>query len=134
MRELSFSAVKLMDGQKVVVHDLAYDAPDQVCEVRVNKVINPTNKKSMIISSIEFFNDEFLYVYKNNQCVNGEFEVYSYENSTIETCLSFIPTIGNALLIGGIISKTFSEVSNILIREPQRDIVTMICFLSLTGF
>lgn len=81
MRELSFSAVKLMDGQKVVVHDLAYDAPDQVCEIKVNKVINPTNKKSMIISSIEFFNDEFLYVYENNQCVNGEFEVYSCEKN-----------------------------------------------------
>ena len=81
MPELSFSAVKLMDGQKVVVHDLAYDAPDQVCEVRVNKVINPANKKNIISSSIEFFNDEFLYVYKNNQCVNGEFEVYSCEKN-----------------------------------------------------
>lgn len=81
MRELSFSAVKLMDGQKVVVHDLAYDAPDQVCEIKVNKVINPMNKKSMIISSIEFFNDEFLYVYENNQCVNGEFEVLTYEGN-----------------------------------------------------
>ena len=81
MRELSFSAVKLMDGQKVIVHDLAYDAPDQVCEIKVNKVINPMNKKSMIISSIEFFNDEFLYVYENNQCVNGEFEVLTYERN-----------------------------------------------------
>lgn len=81
MRELSFSAVKLMDGQKVVVHDLAYDAPDQVCEIKVNKVINPTNKKSMIISSIEFFNEEFVYVYKNNQCVNGEFEVLTYDEN-----------------------------------------------------
>ena len=81
MRELSFSAVKLMDGQKVVVHDLAYDAPDQVCEIKVNKVINPTNKKSMIISSIEFFNEEFVYVYKNNQCVNGEFEVLTYDKN-----------------------------------------------------
>ena len=81
MRELSFSAVKLMDGQKVIVHDLAYDAPDQVCEIKVNKVINPMNKKSMIISSIEFFNDEFLYVYENNQCVNGEFEVLTYEGN-----------------------------------------------------
>lgn len=81
MRELSFSAVKLMDGQKVVVHDLAYDAPDQVCEVRVNKVINPVNKKNIIISSIEFFNDEFVYIYKNNQCINGEFEVFTYEES-----------------------------------------------------
>ena len=81
MRELSFPAVKLMDGQKVVVHDLAYDAPDQVCEVRVNKVINPVNKKNIIISSIEFFNDEFVYIYKNNQCINGEFEVFTYEES-----------------------------------------------------
>ena len=81
MRELSFSAVKLMDGQKVIVHDFAYDAPDQVCEIKVNKVINPMNKKSMIISSIEFFNDEFLYVYENNQCVNGEFEVLTYEGN-----------------------------------------------------
>ena len=81
MRKLSFSAVKLMDGQKVVVHDLAYDAPDQVCEIKINKVINPTNKKNMLISSIEFFNDEFLYVYKNNQCVNGEFEVLTYEGN-----------------------------------------------------
>ena len=81
MRKLSFSAVKLMDGQKVVVHDLAYDAPDQVCEIKINKVINPMNKKSMIISSIEFFNDEFLYVYENNQCVNGEFEVLTYEGN-----------------------------------------------------
>lgn len=81
MRELSFSAVKLMDGQKVVVHDLAYDAPDQVCEIKINKVINPTNKKSMIISSIEFFNEEFVYVYKNNQCVNGEFEVLTYDEN-----------------------------------------------------
>lgn len=81
MRELSFSAVKLMDGQKVVVRDLAYDAPDQVCEIKVNKVINPTNKKSMIISNIEFFNDEFVYIYENNQCVNGEFEVFTYEGN-----------------------------------------------------
>ena len=81
MRKLSFSAVKLMDGQKVVVHDLAYDAPDQVCEIKINKVINPTNKKNMLISSIEFFNDEFLYVYKNNQCVNGEFEVLTYDEN-----------------------------------------------------
>ena len=81
MRKLSFSAVKLMDGQKAVVHDLAYDAPDQVCEIKINRDINPTNKKSMVISSIECFNDEFLYVYKKNQCVNGEFEVYSYEKT-----------------------------------------------------
>ena len=81
MRKLSFSAVKLMDGQKVVVHDLAYDAPDQVCEIKINKVINPTNKKSMIISSIEFFNEEFVYVYKSNQCVNGEFEVLTYDKN-----------------------------------------------------
>lgn len=81
MRKLSFSAVKLMDGQKVVVHDLAYDAPDQVCEIKINKVINPTNKKNMLISSIEFFNEEFVYVYKNNQCVNGEFEVLTYDGN-----------------------------------------------------
>lgn len=81
MRKLSFSAVKLMDGQKVVVHDLAYDAPNQVCEIKINKVINPTNKKNMLISSIEFFNDEFLYVYENNQCVNGEFEVLTYDKN-----------------------------------------------------
>ena len=77
MRELSFSAVKLMDGQKVVIHDLAYDATDQVCEIKVNREVNPVNKKSTIISSIEFFNEEFLYIYSNNACVNGEFEVYS---------------------------------------------------------
>lgn len=70
-----------MDGQKVVVHDLAYDAPDQVCEIKINKVINPTNKKNMLISSIEFFNEEFVYVYKNNQCVNGEFEVLTYDKN-----------------------------------------------------
>lgn len=70
-----------MDGQKVVVHDLAYDAPNQVCEIKINKVINPTNKKNMLISSIEFFNDEFLYVYENNQCVNGEFEVLTYDKN-----------------------------------------------------
>ena len=81
MRKLSFSAVKLMDGQKVVAHDLAYDAPDQVCEIKINKVINPTNKKNMLISSIEFFNEEFVYVYKNNQCVNGEFEVLTYDKN-----------------------------------------------------
>ena len=81
MRKLSFSAVKLMDGQKVVVHDLAYDAPDQVCEIKINKVINPTNKKNMLISSVEFFNEEFVYVYKNNQCVNGEFEVLTYDKN-----------------------------------------------------
>ena len=81
MRKLSFSAVKLMDGQKVVVHDLAYDAPNQVCEIKINKVINPTNKKNMLISSIEFFNEEFVYVYKNNQCVNGEFEVLTYDKN-----------------------------------------------------
>ena len=81
MRKLSFSAVKLMDGQKVVVHDLAYDAPDQVCEIKINKVINPTNKKNMLISSIEFFNEEFVYVYKNNKCVNGEFEVLTYDKN-----------------------------------------------------
>lgn len=79
MRKLSFSAVKLMDGQKVVVHDLAYDAPDQICEIKINRDINPTNKKLIVISSIEFFNEEFVYIYENNHCVNGEFEVYSCE-------------------------------------------------------
>ena len=81
MRKVSFSAVKLMDGQQVVEHDFAYDAPDQVCEIKINKVINPTNKKNMLISSIEFFNEEFVYVYKNNQCVNGEFEVLTYDKN-----------------------------------------------------
>ena len=81
MRKLSFFFFLLMDGQRVVVHDLAYDAPNQVCEIKINKVINPANKKNMLISSIESFNDEFLYVYKNNQCVNGEFEVYTYNEN-----------------------------------------------------
>ena len=34
-----------------------------------------------IAAVAEFFNDEFVYIYKNNQCINGEFEVFTYEES-----------------------------------------------------
>lgn len=81
MRQLSFNALKLMDGQSVMVHDLEYDAFDQPCIVRVcykNVVVNKKFKTQMVIEKIQLYNEEFLFEYDFlGRCVNGEFTVYS---------------------------------------------------------
>lgn len=83
-RKLSFKALTMMDGAIVEVHDKAYDAPIQHCEVKVvylsteNKFASKGKKQSLIVKEIRLENEEFLYLYDySGKCVNGEFEVYS---------------------------------------------------------
>ena len=80
-RKIPYKTLLLMDGQKVIVHDLAYDAYDQICEITVIKQIlyNKITKKSQtVITGMVLFNDEYKYEYDVcGKCVNGEFEVYA---------------------------------------------------------
>ena len=80
-RKLPYKTLLLMDGQKVVVHDLAYDAYDQICEIKVIKqaLYNKITKKfQTVINEIILFNEEYKYEYDVcGKCVNGEFEVYA---------------------------------------------------------
>lgn len=80
-RKLSYKTLILMDGQKVIVHDLEYDAYDQLCEIKVIKerLLNKITKKYQeYITKIVLFNEEFTFEYDAlGNCINGEFEVYT---------------------------------------------------------
>lgn len=81
MRELSYKAVSLMDGCKVMVHDCEYDEYDQECEVKVYKgfMPHPLKKKKQIEYNkrVILFNEEFLFEFdQTGRCVGGEFKVY----------------------------------------------------------
>lgn len=84
-RVLSFKVLCLMEGQKVVVHDLAYDNYDQICEVTVQKELLPNpnskSKKTYIehLKGITLENDEYIFQYNElGQCQDGDFVVYAY--------------------------------------------------------
>lgn len=80
MRELSVKALLYMDGQSVIVKDLEYDAYDQICTLNIEKVMLPVGKKyKEFPKTLNFSNDEFTFEYDlvTNQCVNGEFKVFS---------------------------------------------------------
>ena len=80
-RKLSVFALMHMEGQNVVVHDLEYDAFDQVCEVKMQKtIIKDINKKKgskEVITKLWLENEEFVFEFNGTKCHNGEFEVYS---------------------------------------------------------
>ena len=72
MRELSLKAVLCMEGQKVIIHDLAYDIYDQEC------VINFTRNSYGEVVKIFFINEE--YVYKMDflgRKENGDFQIFT---------------------------------------------------------
>lgn len=81
-RKLSALALMNMEGQKVRVHDLAYDAYDQICEVRIEKtVVKNPNKKNLsykeVVTKLWLENEEYIFEFNGTKCHNGEFEVYS---------------------------------------------------------
>jgi len=81
-RELGITALTVMDGYKVIVHDDVYDEYDQECIVHLHKVFvpNPKNKDKMIerVSEIVLVNDEFTFTYDmRSGYVNGKFTVYT---------------------------------------------------------
>ena len=81
-RKLNVLALMNMEGQKVRVHDLEYDAFDQICEVKMEKTVvknlakkNTTPKE--VVTKLWLENDEFIFEFNGGKCHNGEFEVYS---------------------------------------------------------
>lgn len=96
-RHLNFNALKCMEGMPVLVHDIEYEAYDQLCYVEFDYV--PMTKKTMEITNIPHAkakgkkasrkepiairnivlkNDEFEFVYDFlGNCVNGKFECYA---------------------------------------------------------
>lgn len=78
-RKLPYKTLILMDGQKVIVHDLAYDAYDQICEIKVveQTLLNKfTNKFQKIITGIILSNEEYIFEYDcYGKCINGDFDV-----------------------------------------------------------
>lgn len=72
MRELSLKAVLCMEGQNVIIRDLAYDIYDQEC------VINFTRNSHGKVVKIFFINEE--YVYKMDflgRKENGDFQIFT---------------------------------------------------------
>lgn len=81
-RELSFSALAMMNEQKVLVKDLEYDAFDQICEVKVETEIFKPYKNAKpreVATKLTLENDEFLFEYDviTKACLNGKFAVFS---------------------------------------------------------
>lgn len=81
-RKLNVLALMNMEGQKVRVHDLEYDAFDQICEVKMEKTVvknlakkNTAPKK--VVTKLWLENEEFIFEFNGGKCHNGEFEVYS---------------------------------------------------------
>ena len=81
-RKLSVFALMNMEGQIVRVHDLEYDAFDQISEVKIEKtMVKNLNKKNStykeVITKLWLENEEFIFEFNGAKCHNGEFEVYS---------------------------------------------------------
>ena len=76
MRELSLKDVLCMEGQKVIIHDLAYDIYDQECIIKFER--NSNGK----VFKIFFVNEE--YVYKMDflgRKENGDFQIFTKEKN-----------------------------------------------------
>lgn len=86
-KQLSFSQLYLMDGEKVLVKDLEYDICDKICQIRVNykwQRIIKSWKFAKVISSIDLVSEdeEYIFTYDHlGTCQNGNFIVYSLRNS-----------------------------------------------------
>lgn len=83
MKTLSLTALSMMEGQQVIVHDLVYDEYDQLCIVMINRRIRHNSHKKKnnyeaICNKIWLENDEFKFEYnEDGTCKNGDFIVYS---------------------------------------------------------
>ena len=76
MRELKLSAILLMEDQKVIIRDLAYDIYDQECIIKFER--NSNGK----LFKIFFVNEE--YVYKMDflgRKENGDFQIFTKEKN-----------------------------------------------------
>lgn len=80
-RKLPYKTLILMGGQNVIVHDLAYDAYDQLYEIKVaeqNLLNKFANKFQKVITGIILSNEEYTFEYDcYGKCVNDEFEMES---------------------------------------------------------
>lgn len=76
-RKLNFNALLLMEGQKVIVHDLINDCYDQICEV---VILKKNGNGKFIIYGLSLKNEEFIFNYDSlGKCIKGDFEIYSLE-------------------------------------------------------
>lgn len=86
-RKLSYKALLYMDKMRVVVKDLKNDIYDQLCTIDVRKAYE-TDKNGKIIDyiiGIDLENDEYVFSYDwKGNCINGDFEVYSYYNGNLK--------------------------------------------------
>lgn len=84
MREISFKAIKNMEGQKVLVRDIEYGGPNQICTIKINYAVPSNNRLLLnkkikdVIENIELIGEECTFKYTSwGTCVNGEFKVYT---------------------------------------------------------
>ena len=84
-QKLKYKALLGMEGFKVLVHDLEYDAYVQICEVcfgRQTTVDKKTYKQKTKIKKIYLANEEFRFDFNwRGEPANGDFEVYSLKKS-----------------------------------------------------
>ena len=83
--KISYKALHAMEGFKVLVHDLEYDAYDQECTVYFESTTIVNKKTYRIqqrVTKIYLANDEFKFEYNflGKPC-NGDFEVYSLKKN-----------------------------------------------------
>lgn len=75
MREISFKAIKNMEGQKVLVRDIEYEGPSQICEI---KILTDFIKGKIVMTGIQLEGEECSYYYDfMGRCKNGEFKVFT---------------------------------------------------------
>ena len=75
MREISFNAIKNMEGQTVLVRDMKYGGPNQICEI---KILRDFIKGKMVMTGIQLEGEECSYYYDfMGKCKNGEFKVFT---------------------------------------------------------
>ena len=82
-KRLKYKALLGMDGMYVIVHDLEYDAYDQICKVHLNYV-NTINKRTykfkQVLESITLENEEFIFTFNwKGEPNNGDFIIYSIQ-------------------------------------------------------
>lgn len=86
-RKLSYKALLYMDKMRVIVKDLYNDIYDQLCTVKVCRAYK-TNKNWKLIEyiiGIDLENEEYIFSYDwKGNCIDGDFEVYSYYNGNLK--------------------------------------------------
>ena len=82
-KRIKYKALLGMNGMYVIVHDLEYDAYDQICKVHLN-YINVINKRTykfkQVLESITLENEEFIFTFNwQGEPNNGDFIIYSIQ-------------------------------------------------------